>query len=63
MKSGQEIKSGRPNYFHLNNNSIWDRPLLPTKIEFIIIAIYIQKIAKRYNTFILQHIREKNGRL
>ena len=57
MKSGQEIKSGRPNYFHLNNNSIWDRPLLPTKIDFLIIAINIKKIAERYKTYI-QQIRE-----
>ena len=54
MKSGQEIKSGQPKYFHLKNKLIWDWPLLPTNIDFLIITIYIQQIAERYKTYILQ---------
>ena len=62
MKSGQEIKSGQPKYFHLKNKLIWDWPLLPTNIDFLIITIYIQQIAERYKTYILQ-IGEKSNKI
>ena len=45
---------------HFKNKSIWDRSLLPTKIELLIIAIYIQKIAEQYKTYIRQICEKLN---
>ena len=54
MSFGLEITFGQLIYFCLKNKSILDQPKVPTKIDFLIIAINIHKIAEHYKTYIRQ---------
>ena len=49
-------------YFCLKNKLIWDRPKVPTKIDFLIIDKHINKIAERYKTYI-QQISDKQNKI